>query len=66
MNLIRPNGMVERLNRVRPQVEFDGYGRPQPGRSSAESVRLAAQRDRRRQQRRRPDPLRGRLVDMTA
>lgn len=67
MNLIRPNGLVERLTRTpRLQVEADGYGRSQQGPADAEMLRLAARQDRRQQQRRKPDPLRGRLLDLTA
>ena len=67
MNLIRPNGLLERLTRVpRLQVEADGYGRSQPGRASAEALQLVARQDRRQQQRRKQDPLRGRLLDLTA
>jgi hypothetical protein len=67
MNLIRPNGLVERLwSEPRHQLELDGYGRVQPGPATAETLRLGAQRDRRHKRRRRPDPLRGRMVDLTA
>ena len=67
MDLVRPNGMVERLARVtRPAIEFDGYGRAQPGPATAQTLHLAHQQDRRRQRRRRPDPTRGRLFDVTA
>lgn len=67
MNLIRPNGLVERLWFVpRHHVEFEGYGRVQLGPATAETLRLGAQRDRRQKRRRRPDPLRGRIVDLTA
>lgn len=67
MNLIRPNGLIERLTRVpRLQVEPGGYGRRQPGPATPEALRLAARQDRRRQPRRRTDPLRGRLLDVTA
>ena len=67
MKLIRPNGMIERLVRTpRSQVQLEGYGRSQPGPATAQAVHLAARQDRREQRRRRPDPLRGRLVDVTA
>jgi hypothetical protein len=67
MNLIRPNGLVERLwFGPRQQVEFDGYGRAQLGPATAESLRLGARQDRRQKRRRRPDPFRGRVVDLTA
>ena len=67
MNLIRPNGMIERLVRPpRSQIQLEGYGRAQPGPATAQAVRLGARQDRREQRRRRPDPLRGRLVDVTA
>ncbi|HLT01249.1 MAG TPA: hypothetical protein VK001_03680 [Geminicoccaceae bacterium] len=67
MDLIRPNGLVERLRLgPRHQVEFEGYDRVQLGPATAEALRLAARRDRRDKRRRRPDPLRGRLVDLTA
>jgi hypothetical protein len=67
MNLIRPNGLVERLwFGPRPQVELDGYGRAQLGPATAEALRLAAQQDRRQKRRRRPDPFRGRVIDLTA
>ena len=67
MNLIRPNGLVERLwMGPRQRVELERYGRDQLGPATAETLRLGAQRDRRHKRRRRPDPLRGRLVDLTA
>jgi hypothetical protein len=67
MNLIRPNGLVERLTRLpRLPVEADGYGRSQPGPATAAALQLAARQDRRQQQRRKQDPLRGRLLDLTA
>ena len=67
MTLIRPNGLVEHLwFGPRQQVEFDGYGRSQLGPATAESLRLGAQQDRRQKRRRRPDPFRGRVVDLTA
>ena len=67
MTLIRPNGLVERLwFGSRQQVEFDGYGRAQLGPATAESLRLGARQDRRQKRRRRPDPFRGRVVDLTA
>jgi hypothetical protein len=67
MNLIRPNGLIERLTPVpRHEVELSGYGRTQPAPATAETLRLAARQERRRQLRRKPDPLRGRLVDLTA
>ena len=67
MDLIRPNGLIERLTRMpRLQVEADGYGRSQPGPASPEAMRLAARQDRRQQPRRKADPLRGRLLDLTA
>jgi hypothetical protein len=50
----------------RQQVEFDGYGRAQLGPATAESLRLGARQDRREKRRRRPDPFRGRVVDLTA
>lgn len=67
MNLIRPNGLVERLwFGPRHQVELEGYGRVQLGPATVETLRLGAQRDRRQKRRRRPDPWRGRIVDLTA
>ena len=67
MTLIRPNGLVEHLwFGARQQVEFDGYGRAQLGPATAESLRLGARQDRRQKRRRRPDPFRGRVVDLTA
>ena len=67
MNLIRPNGLIERLPPIaRHEVEMNGYGRAQPAPATAETMRLAARQERRRQPRRKPDPLRGRLVDLTA
>jgi hypothetical protein len=67
MNLIRPNGLVERLTRLpRLQIDADGYGRSQQGATTAETLRLAARQDRRQQPRRKADPLRGRLLDLTA
>lgn len=66
MTPIRPDGMVERLERAgRPPHTFTGYDRAQPGASTANSLRLATEHDRRRRRRNRPDPLRGRLVDLT-
>jgi hypothetical protein len=67
MNPIRPDGMVERLEPARrPTPAFAGYGRAQSGGTTAAGLQLAAEQDRRRQRRHRPDPLRGRLVDLTA
>jgi hypothetical protein len=67
MDLIRPNGLIERLTQTpRQQVVADGYGRSQQGPSNAQSQRLAARQDRRQQSRRKVDPLRGRLLDLTA
>jgi hypothetical protein len=67
MNLIRPNGLVERLSfGSRHQVELEGYGREQLGPATAETLRGGAQRDRRQKRRRRPDPFRGSVVDLTA
>jgi hypothetical protein len=67
MNLIRPNGLIERLPPIpRREVELNGYGRAQPAPATAQSLRLAALHERRRQLRRKPDPLRGRLIDLTA
>ena len=67
MNLIRPNGLIERLNgSSRLWIEPEGYGRAQPGPATAEALRLAARQDRREQPRRKADPLRGRLLDLTA
>jgi hypothetical protein len=51
---------------ARREVEPHGYGRAQPAPATAETMRLAARQERRRQPRRKPDPLRGRLVDLTA
>jgi hypothetical protein len=67
MNLNRPNGLVERLGfGPRHPVQVQGYGRDPLGPATAETIRLGSQRDRRQQRRRRPDPLRGRVVDLTA
>jgi len=44
---------------------LDGYGRAQLGPATAEALRLGAQQDGRKR-RRRPDPFRGRVVDLTA
>jgi hypothetical protein len=67
MHLTRPNGLIERLPRgPRWQIELDGYGRAQPGPATALALRVAAHQDRRRQPRRKSDPLRGRLIDVTA
>ena len=67
MNLIRPNGLIERLTAMpRPQIELQGYGRTQPGPATAQTLRLAARQERRGQARRKVDPLRGRLIDLTA
>lgn len=66
MSPIRPDGMVERLDGVRaPSVAFSGYGRAQPGPQPVDSIRLAAEQDRRRKRRNRPDPFLGRLIDLT-
>ena len=65
--MIRPNGFVEHLwFGPRQQVEFDGYGRAQLGPATAESLSLGARQDRRQKRRRRTDPFRGRVVDLTA
>lgn len=67
MHLIRPNGLVERLcSGPRRCLEFEGYGRVQLGPATAETLRLRAQRHRRQRRRKRPDLLRGRMVDLTA
>jgi hypothetical protein len=66
MNLIRPNGLIERLSLPRLQLEAESYGRAQPGPATPATLRLAARQERRRQPRRKADPLRGRLVDVTA
>ena len=66
MNLIRPNGLIERLTLPRLQGAPEGYGRAQPGPATAETLHLAARQERRRQPRRQADPLRGRLLDLTA
>jgi hypothetical protein len=67
MNLIRPNGLVERLwLGPRQQGGIEGYGRAQLGPATAESVRIGARQDRRQKRRRRLDPFRGRVVDLTA
>lgn len=68
MELIRPNGLVERLPRSRrPAIDLGGYGqRTQPGAATPEELRAAAERDRRRRRRPRQDPLLGRLFDVTA
>ena len=67
MDLIRPNGMIERLGWARRSpLVLESYGRPQPGPSSPEAMRIAARQDRRQRQRRAADPLRGRLIDLTA
>ena len=67
MDLIRPNGLIELLTPMpRLPVAAQGYGRSQPGPASAEAMRSAALQDRRQQPRRKADPLRGRLLDLTA
>jgi hypothetical protein len=67
MELIRPNGLIERLRSHRRFVPApEAYGRPQPGRSSREAVELAARQDRRGRRRRRDDPERGHLIDLMA
>ncbi|MCC2663245.1 MAG: hypothetical protein K0S35_1167 [Geminicoccaceae bacterium] len=67
MNLIRPNGLIERLTPMpQPQIGLNGYGRSQPGPATATTMRLAARQERRVQPRRKTEPLRGRLVDLTA
>lgn len=67
MDLIRPNGLIERLTQMpRQPVAADGYGRSQQGPANAQTLRLAARQDRRQQTRRKADPLRGRLLDLTA
>lgn len=64
---IRPNGMTERIAEVPPpRVPLDGYGRPQPGPADPETLRAASRQDRRRKRRHGSDPLRGRLIDVTA
>lgn len=67
MDLMRPNGLIERLTPMaRPQVAIQSYGRSQPGPASPEAMRSAALQDRRHKPRRKVDPLRGRLLDLTA
>ena len=67
MNLIRPNGLIERLTTA-PRLDIDssGYGRSQQGPANAETLRIAARQDRRQQQRRQPSAFRGQLLDLTA
>jgi len=67
MELIRPNGMIERLIGIIDLAAApDIYGPAKPGRSTAEALRLAARQDRRNRPRRTPDGLRGRLLDLGA
>jgi hypothetical protein len=66
MELIRPNGLVERLWSRRFVPGPEGYGRSQPGPPSREAIELAARQDRRGRRRRKGDPERGRLIDLTA
>jgi hypothetical protein len=67
MELIRPNGMIEQLGGVidPPDAPY-AYGPAKPGRPTVDALHLAARQDRRRQPRRMPDGLRGRLLDLGA
>lgn len=67
MELIRPNGLIERLRSHRRfALGPESYGRPQPGPPGREALELAARQDRRGRRRRRDDPARGHLIDLTA
>ncbi len=66
MIVLRPNGLVERLqDGRRPVSQMPTYGRTQPGAQTPEAIAEAARRDRRRQRRGQADPLRGRLLDLS-
>lgn len=68
MNILRPNGMVERLGE-RPQRSAGPrrYGRDKDGSpKDANSWKIARENDRRGRDRQSDDPMRGRLLDMNA
>ncbi|MGI9508047.1 MAG: hypothetical protein ACR2QJ_01705 [Geminicoccaceae bacterium] len=67
MNILHPNGMVERIGeRHRKPALRTRYGRDKDGSpKDAESWRIARDNDR-RDQHRHDDPLRGRLIDLDA
>ncbi|NJO37601.1 MAG: hypothetical protein HC871_08255 [Rhizobiales bacterium] len=68
MNILRPNGMVERLDEPpRRSAGPPRYGRDKDGSpKDARSLKIANGNDRRRRDRRHDDPLRGRLLDLNA
>lgn len=67
MRVIYPQGMVERLSdRHRRPRAWPRYGRSKDGGGeTAESLKIAAEKDRRNQPRDEVDPLRGRLIDLS-
>ncbi|MEM7043038.1 MAG: hypothetical protein AAF543_09535 [Pseudomonadota bacterium] len=68
MNVLHPNGMVERMGeRYRKPGTTGGYGRRKDGNpNDSRTLKIAKDSDRRRESRRDDDPLRGRLFDLSA
>lgn len=68
MQILRPNGMVERFGDHQKRSQFhDRYGRQKDGAPRGErTAKIAAEQDRRGKRRDVTDPLRGRLLDLTA
>lgn len=68
MQILRPNGMVERFGDHQKRSQFhDQYGRQKEGAPRGERTqKIAVEQDRRNERRGVIDPLRGRLLDLTA
>lgn len=68
MNVLHPNGMVERMDRHQPKRSArTRYGRrKEGGQKNAETWKIATDNDRRSQPRDDEDRLRGRLLDLNA
>ena len=68
MNILHPHGLVERLvERPRRLGGLPRYGRNKDGSpKNARTLKIADHNDRRDRSRQDDDPLRGRLVDLSA
>lgn len=68
MNILHPNGMVERMgDRRRKPATLSAYGRKKDGSPKDQRTsKIASDQDRRSQPRQDDDPLRGRLLDVDA
>lgn len=68
MNVLHPNGMVERMDRhLSRRTARTRYGRrKEGGPKNAETWKIASDNDRRSQSRDDEDHLRGRLLDLNA